>query len=78
VSLVPLSRPASAESWSRGSWLKASYIVDRISEPLLTAKVSFPRLNADMPEQKLDYFRAFLKPTKESMRSRRRFRFFSA
>jgi hypothetical protein len=35
-------------------WLKANFVVDRISQPLLATKISLRRLNADMSEQKLD------------------------
>ena len=35
-------------------WLKADFVVDRISKALLAAKVSLRRLDAYMAEQELD------------------------
>jgi hypothetical protein len=43
-----------ADCWSRGRWLETDFVVDRISEPLLAAKVPFRCLNADVTEQKLN------------------------
>ena len=42
---------------SRRRWFEADFIVDRISESLLAAKVSFRRLDTHMAEQKLDLFK---------------------
>src|ERR1700757_1154627 len=42
---------------SRRRWLKANFFVHRISEPLLTAQITFRGLNADMTEQELNLFK---------------------
>jgi hypothetical protein len=45
------------EKCSRRRWLKANLVVDRISEPLLTAQIAFRGLNADVTEQELNLFK---------------------
>jgi hypothetical protein len=41
----------------RRRWLKADFVVDCISEPLLAAEITFRCLNADMTEQELNLFK---------------------
>ena len=42
------------QSPSSDLWFNAKPIVDSVPEPLLAAQVSLRRLNADMPQQKLN------------------------
>jgi hypothetical protein len=43
-----------AEPYSRYDWFEPDFVIDRISEPLLAAQVSFRRLDTHVTEQELD------------------------
>ena len=51
-------RPTSvADMYSRRGWFETDFVVDRISESLLAAKVSLRRLHTHMTEQELNLFK---------------------
>jgi hypothetical protein len=52
-----VARRQRSSACTRRCWFEADFIVDRISESLLAAKVLFRRLDTPMTEQKLDLFK---------------------